>query len=179
MSFRRRPWRGIPVRSPTRAKESAWLGRARRPCGGSPLRERVRARHRSGVGARRKGMRAIGTRTQSLLVAIALMVADTAWAQSFGAVDPSVKVEWHVEAKSHPIVWGYIYNQRPRPATRVRILIEQLDGEGKSLSSRTVWVTTVLSPFGREYFEERVPTADATYRVSISSIEWSGGGAGM
>jgi hypothetical protein len=114
------------------------------------------------------------------VVAGALLLAATgAWAQSFGAVDPSVKVEWHVEAKSHPIVWGYIYNQRPRPATRVRILIEQLDGEGKSLSSRTVWVTTVLSPFGREYFEERVPTADATYRVSISSIEWSGGGAGM
>jgi hypothetical protein len=27
-----------------------------------------------------------------------------------------------------------------------------------------------------EYFEERVPTADATYRVSVSWIEWGGGG---
>jgi hypothetical protein len=111
------------------------------------------------------------------LVAARLLLADTgAWAQSFGAVDPSVKVEWQVDAKSHPIVWGYIYNQRPRPATRVRILIEQLDGEGKSVSSQTVWVPRALPPFGREYFEERVPTADATYRVSVSWIEWGGGG---
>jgi hypothetical protein len=50
-------------------------------------------------------MRAIGTRTQSLIVATALMLAATAWAQDFGATDPNVKVESQTGfRKERPIV---------------------------------------------------------------------------
>jgi hypothetical protein len=125
-------------------------------------------------------MRAIGTRTQSLIVATALMLTATAWAQDFGAtVDSNVKVESQTGfRKERPIVWGYIYNQRGMSATRVRILIEQLDSTGKTLGSQTVWVPGDLPRFGREYFEQPVPTADATYRVRVISLDWLVGGAG-
>ncbi len=121
------------------------------------------------------------TRTQSLIVATALMLAATgAWAQDFGAtVDPSVKVESQTGfRKGRPIVWGYIYNQRGMYASRVRILIEQLDSTGKSVGSQTAWIPGDLPRFGREYFEQPVPTADATYRVSVISLDWFSGGGG-
>ncbi len=123
----------------------------------------------------------MGTRTQSLIVGTALMLAATgARAQDFDAtVDRNVKVESHTGfRKGHPIVWGYIYNQRGMSATRIRVLIEQLDGAGKTVGSRSAWVMGDLPPFGRDYFEESVATADATYRVGVISVEWLDGGGG-
>ncbi len=117
-----------------------------------------------------------------IAAATVLLATSGAWTQGFSAwVEPYVKVESQTGLhRGRPIVWGYIYNQRGMYANRVRILIEQLDGAGKSVGSRTAWVPGDLPPFGHAYFEEPVPTADAAYRVSVTSLAWfSGGGGGM
>jgi hypothetical protein len=119
--------------------------------------------------------------TRRIIVgALLLLVTAGAWAQAFSAwVEPYVKVESQTGLrKGRPIVWGYIYNERGWYASRVRILIEQLDDTGKVIDSRTAWVPGDLPRLGRAYFEQPVPVADATYRVSVISLDWYGGGGG-
>ena len=147
----------------------------------SSKKVRSSSMHRPDGGARPKGVRAMQARRPSLIVVTAvLLAASGAWAQALSAwIEPYVKVEWQIGfRKGHPIVWGYIYNQRGMYATRVRILIEQLDRTGKSVGSQTAWVPGDLPRFGRAYFEQPVPTADATYRVSVISLDWFSGGGG-
>jgi hypothetical protein len=118
---------------------------------------------------------------RNMVVGAAMLLATTgARTPAFSAwVDSNVRVESQTGLrKGRPIVWGYIYNQRGWYATRVLIRIEQLDSTGKSVGSQTAWIPGDVPRFGRAYFEQPVPTADATYRVSVISLDWFGGGGG-
>jgi hypothetical protein len=113
----------------------------------------------------------------ALLVAAALpLVATAAAAQSFGASAPSsVRVETQPAAMHHgqPRVEGYVYNERYWAVARVLLLVEQLDEGGAVVASQPTWVSGSPVPFGRAYFEARVPALDAKYRVRVVSVEWN------
>ncbi|MBI1845940.1 MAG: hypothetical protein HY294_03680 [Candidatus Rokubacteria bacterium] len=121
-------------------------------------------------------------RTRGLVVAALLLSATGALAQGWGGQPvPGVRVESETSTtrKGQPIVSGYVYNEKGMYAIRTRILVEQVDAAGAVVWSRTAWVAGDLPPFGRGYFEERVPVAGAAYRVSVVFIDWREGGGGM
>lgn len=120
-----------------------------------------------------------GKRLTALLAALVLG-AGTAWAQNFGApVDRYFRLGWEAEqAKgSKPRITGYLYNDRGMWAMRVRLLVEALDGSGRTVSKTRDYLGDV-PPGGRAYFDVTVPEAEATYRVSVEYFDWVSGPSG-
>lgn len=62
-----------------------------------------------------------------------------------------------------------VYSTGNRRAAHMILLVESLDGSGKTVTT-TTWVRDV-PPNNRAYFEVAVPTA-AAYRVSVQSFDW-------
>jgi len=65
---------------------------------------------------------------------------------------------------------GYVFNTSNRRAAHMILLVEGLDGAGKTVTKTTTWVRDV-PPNNRAFFEVAVPTA-AAYRVSVQSFDW-------
>ncbi len=116
----------------------------------------------------------------AVVMAVAVMSgAGAGWAQSFGApLDRYFRLEWEVAKGRHgrPAVTGYIYNDRGITAGDVRLLIEELDTSGRAVGHTIGYVNGDVPPRGRAFFEIPVPTAGATYRVTVHSFDWRGGG---
>jgi hypothetical protein len=82
-------------------------------------------------------------------------------------LDRYFQLEWSRAGKN---VNGYVYNTGNRRAAHMILLVEGLDGSGKTVTMTTTWVRDV-PPNNRAYFEVAVPTA-AAYRVSVQSFDW-------
>jgi len=88
------------------------------------------------------------------------------------------EVQGGPDRQGRPVVSGYVYNDYGRPAARVQLRVEVLDASGQVLSSTLVYEDSVVPNFSRAYFESRVPALGASYRATVVSAEWLGGGGG-
>jgi hypothetical protein len=82
-------------------------------------------------------------------------------------LDRYFTLEWSRTGKN---VNGYVYNTGNRRAAHMILLVEGLDGSGRTVAKTTTWVRDV-PPNNRAFFEVPVPTA-AAYRVSVQSFDW-------
>jgi len=90
-----------------------------------------------------------------------------------------LRIEWEQIARGQrAVVRGYVYNQHQMRAENVRLRVEQLDGDARPVTSRTVYVLGTIPYRDRGYFEVEVPVAGATYRVSVETFDRAGCGNG-
>lgn len=123
-------------------------------------------------------------RTTAVVVALTMALAVSAgWAQGFGSATPEryfrVETESGQRRSGRPVVRGYIYNDGPQAAGRVQLAVESLDAAGQVINRSILPLDGIVPAFNRLYFDIRVPTAGASYRVGVYYYEWlKGGGAG-
>ena len=112
----------------------------------------------------------------AVLVALVLGPA-AARAQShaiYGA-DRYFPVDARTETRSRgAVVAGYVRNEGGMPARDVRLRVERLDAGGRVEATSVAYVSGILTPGSRGYFEVAVPSGAATYRVSVLSFDWIG-----
>ena len=96
------------------------------------------------------------------------------------ALESYVRVEWAVDQQrsGRPRVTGYAHNARDTSAVNVKLLVEALDSSGHVVGSTLATVYGEVPSRNRSYFEVRVPTAGASYRVSVRSVDWRSCGGG-
>jgi hypothetical protein len=97
------------------------------------------------------------------------------------SVDARIRLDWQVGSGrgGRPVIQGYVYNDYGRPASDVHLLVETLDASG-AVAGRTIgFVRGVVQFNDRVYFEVPIKTPGASYRVSVTALDWKGRGAGM
>ncbi|HKB26043.1 MAG TPA: hypothetical protein VKG64_13445 [Methylomirabilota bacterium] len=108
---------------------------------------------------------------------LAMGFACTAWAQGPGPVSSTSQLRIDsavVQGKSgRPQVQGYVYNLYGRPAVTVQLLVEGLDGSGRTVSTKVFNVIGGVPGGGRGWFETAAPTPGETFKVSVMSWAWS------
>lgn len=95
------------------------------------------------------------------------------------SVDRRIRLDWEVGTRhGRPVIQGYVYNDYGSAASNVRLLVETLDASGAVIARGVGFVRGVVAFNDRVYFE--VPLkAGASYRVSVTGLDWMrGGGAG-
>jgi hypothetical protein len=97
------------------------------------------------------------------------------------SIDPRIRLDWEVGAgrAGRPVVRGYVYNDYGRPASDVHLLVETLDGSGAVIARNIGFVRGVVQLYDRSYFEVPLKLSGVSYRVSVTSLDWKGGGGGM
>ena len=105
-------------------------------------------------------------------------------AQALGAastVDPRIRLDWQVGATrgGRPVIQGYVYNDYGRPASDVRLLVETLDPSGAVIARHVGFIRGVVQLNDRAYFELPIRAPGASYRVSVTALDWKGGGGAM
>jgi hypothetical protein len=96
-------------------------------------------------------------------------------------IDPRLRLDWEAGTRrgGKPVIQGYLYNDYGRPASDIHLLVETLDASG-AVTARTIgFVVGVVQFNDRVYFEVPIKTTGASYRVTVTSFDWKGGGAGM
>jgi hypothetical protein len=96
-------------------------------------------------------------------------------AQSSGVAqtgDP-LRVEWQSRdlGNGHTLISGYVYNQRELRVERVQLRVEP--ASGGSGGSRVVYVNGAIPGQGRQFFEAKMPAANAPYRVIVGMFDFS------
>lgn len=97
-------------------------------------------------------------------------------------VDSRIRLDWQVGTGrgGRPLILGYVYNDYGRPASDVVLYVESLDGSGAVVGHTYGFIRGVVQITDRAYFEIPVRAAGASYRVSVTALDWKGGGgAGM
>jgi hypothetical protein len=91
-----------------------------------------------------------------------------------------LRVEWSVEPArdGKQRLRGYVYNERDTWAANVQLLVEALDGAGQVQGSTLASVYGDVPPRNRSCFEVPLPTAAASYRVTVRSVDRRGYGTG-
>ena len=95
-------------------------------------------------------------------------------------IDSRLRLDWEAGTRrgGKPAIQGYIYNDNGRPATDVHLLVETLDASG-AVTARTIgFVVGALQFKDRAYFEVPLQATGASYRVTVTSFDWKGGGGG-
>jgi hypothetical protein len=114
-----------------------------------------------------------------LLTAMMLGVTSPAWAPQAGSAQTAapVRVEWQSRdvGGGHAVISGYVYNEQLMRVQRIQLRVEPSSGTG---GARIVYVAGGIPSRGREYFEVRVPAADAPYRVTVGLFDYSLCGSG-
>ena len=77
-----------------------------------------------------------------------------------------------LERRGRPWVAGYIHNNYGFAATRVQLLVDGLDDNGRVVSQRVSWLGSTVPPGSRVYFEVPAPQAATRYRVSVFAFDW-------
>ncbi|MFQ5520755.1 MAG: hypothetical protein ACE5FK_05110 [Candidatus Methylomirabilia bacterium] len=98
-------------------------------------------------------------------------------AQNLGTpLEAHFRLEWEVEqARSgRPTISGYIYNDHDFWATALQFRVEELDSSGRVVSQTIRHFDGFVPPGERRYFQVRVPTAEATYGLTVHSVDWFG-----
>ena len=121
-------------------------------------------------------------RTTAVVVAVTMALAVSAgWAQGFGSAAPEryfrVETESGQRRSGRPVVRGYVYNDNAQAAGRVQLVVETLDAAGQVTNRSILPLDGIVPAFNRLYFDIPVPTAGASYRVSVYYYEWLKGGA--
>jgi hypothetical protein len=96
-------------------------------------------------------------------------------------VDARIRLDWEVGAgrAGRTVIQGYVYNDYGRPAADVHLLVETLDASGTVVARNIVFVLGIVQFNDRAYFEFPLKTSGASYRVSVTSLDWKGGGGGL
>jgi hypothetical protein len=125
---------------------------------------------------------------RALLVATMVLVAlgagglvrPAAALEAASTVDRRIRLDWEVKVArgGRAVIRGYVYNDNGRPAADVRLLVETLDGSGAVIARDIGFVREVVQFNDRAYFEVPLRTTGASYRVSVTSLDWKGGGGG-
>ena len=112
-------------------------------------------------------------RLTALGAGLALLLGIPAVTAAVSATPPSeLRIEWEqVIRGGRTIVRGYVYNEHQMRAENVRLRIEQLDADARPILTRTIYVFGTIPNRDRGYFEAGVPTAGATYRVTVESFD--------
>ena len=86
--------------------------------------------------------------------------------------DP-LRVEWQSKdlGNGQTLISGYVYNQRELRVERVQLRVEP--ASGGSGSSRVVFVNGGIPGQGRQFFEAKMPAANAPYRVTVGMFDFS------
>jgi hypothetical protein len=95
-------------------------------------------------------------------------------------IDSRLHLDWDAGTGrgGKPVIQGYIYNDYGRPAVDVRLLVETLDASG-AVTARTIgFVVGAVQFKDRAYFEVPLQATGASYRVTVTSFDWKGGGGG-
>jgi hypothetical protein len=96
-------------------------------------------------------------------------------------IDARIRLDWDAGTGrgGKPLIQGYVYNDHGRPAADVHLLVETLDTSG-AVTARTIgFVVGVVQFNDRVYFEVPLKATGASYRVTVTSFDWKGSGAGM
>jgi hypothetical protein len=96
-------------------------------------------------------------------------------------VDSRIRLDWRLGTGrgGRPLIQGHVYNDYGRPASDVVLFVESLDGSGAVVGRTYGFIRGVVQLNDRAYFEIPVETSGASYRVSVTALDWKGGGAGM
>jgi hypothetical protein len=129
-----------------------------------------------------KTIKALVLATAAILALGPIMMPGRAAAVSApSGIDPRIRLDWEAGTRrgGKPVIQGYVYNDYGRPATDVHLLVETLDASG-AVTARTIgFVQGVVQFNDRVYFEVPLKAAGASYRVTVTSFDWKGGGGGM
>ncbi len=96
-------------------------------------------------------------------------------------VDPRIRLDWQVGTGrgGRPVIQGYVYNDYGRPASDVRLLVETLDASGAVIARHPGFIRGVVQWSDRAYFELPIRTPGASYRLSVTALDWKGTGGAM
>lgn len=84
------------------------------------------------------------------------------------------KLDWQVgERNGRPVVFGRVYNNWGKAATKMQLLVEGLDSAGHVTEQQVTWLQpTTVTPGTSASFEAAVHEATAAYRVSVFAFDW-------
>ena len=104
-----------------------------------------------------------------LSLAIGLAAAQT----SLSDTDSGLRLEWDARTAQGggTLISGYIYNDNRRPAIKVRLLAEALDGTGQVIDRSIGFVVGAVPVSGRSYWTVPLKVTGARYRVTIAFFE--------
>src|SRR5258706_7076569 len=95
-------------------------------------------------------------------------------------IDSGLRLDWEAGTKRNgkPVIQVYLYNDYGRPASDIHLLVETLDASGAVIARTIGFVQGVVQFNDRVYFEVPLKAPGASYRVSVTSFDWKGGGGG-
>lgn len=108
------------------------------------------------------------------------MPAPAAAVSAPSGIDARIRLDWEAGTTrgGKPVIQGYVYNDYGRPAADVHLLVETLDASGAVIGRTIGFVHGVVQFNDRVYFEVRLKATGASYRVTVTSFDWKGGGGG-
>ncbi len=116
-----------------------------------------------------------------VLAAVILALGPPAAALSApSGIDSRIRLDWDAGTTrgGKPVIQGYVYNDYGRPATDVHLLVETLDASGAVVARTIGFVHGVVQFNDRVYFVVPLKAAGSSYRVTVTSFDWKGGGGG-
>jgi hypothetical protein len=128
-----------------------------------------------------KTMTALGLAMAAILTLGPLgMPAPAAAVSAPSGIDARLRLDWEAGTRrgGKPVIQGYVYNDYGRPATDVHLLVETLDASGAVIGRTIGFVQGAVQFNDRVYFEVPLKATGASYRVTVTSFDWKGGGGG-
>ena len=109
-----------------------------------------------------------------------VMPAPAAAVSAPSGIDPRIRLDWEAGTRrgGKPAIQGYVYNDYGRPASDVHLLVETLDASGAVIARTIGFVQGTVQFNDRIYFEVPLKATGASYRVTVTSFDWKGGGGG-
>ena len=88
-------------------------------------------------------------------------------------------VEWGTaqNAKSEPLIAGYVTNKAGGGVNNIRMQVETLDANGQVVETETALAPGYVGGFGRTYFEVPLKKPGVGYRVKV--LSWDPAGSGQ
>jgi hypothetical protein len=102
-------------------------------------------------------------------LAVGLVAAQT----GPSVTDSGLRLEWDARAAQDggTLISGYIYNDNRRPAIKVRLLAEALDGTDRVIDRAVGFVVGAVPVSGRSYWVVPLKASGARYRVTVTFFE--------
>jgi hypothetical protein len=109
-----------------------------------------------------------------------VMPAPAAAVSAPSGIDPRIRLDWEAGTRrgGKPAIQGYLYNDYGRPASDIHLLVETLDASGAVIARTIGFVQGTVQFNDRIYFEVPLKATGASYRVTVTSFDWKGGGGG-
>lgn len=114
----------------------------------------------------------------AVVLALGIGARPAAALSAASSVDARIRLDWQVGTGrgGRPVIQGYVFNDYGRPASDVHLLVETLDAAGAVIGRTIGFVRGVVQFNDRAYFEVPIKTPGASYRVSVTALDWKGGG---